>query len=150
MKIGVWELLVVFVVALVVIGPDKLPEYAKKLGEALRQFRKYSSLPVIVNPNAGLPEVRDGKTVYNVDADSFAEYMKEIALSGGTILGGCCGTTPEFIRRTIEKTDGLPYSLPEKKELTTISRTASIGISGTSTRDVPSPASTRQLICSLI
>ena len=43
MKIGVWELLVVFVVALVVIGPDKLPEYAKKLGEALRQFRKYSS-----------------------------------------------------------------------------------------------------------
>ena len=96
------------------LGPDMM---LKIIGE----FKKYSSVPVIVNPNAGLPEVRDGKTVYNVDADSFAEYMKEIALSGGTILGGCCGTTPEFIRRTIEKTDGLPYSLPEKKELTTIS-----------------------------
>ena len=43
MKIGVWELVVVFIVALLVIGPDKLPEYAKKLGEALRQFKKYSS-----------------------------------------------------------------------------------------------------------
>lgn len=43
MKIGVWELVVVFIVALLVIGPDKLPEYARKLGEALRQFKKYSS-----------------------------------------------------------------------------------------------------------
>jgi len=43
MKIGVWELVVVFIVALLVIGPDKLPEYAKKLGEALAQFKKYSS-----------------------------------------------------------------------------------------------------------
>ena len=43
MKIGVQELIIVFVVALIVIGPDKLPAYAKKLGEALRQFKKYSS-----------------------------------------------------------------------------------------------------------
>ncbi len=43
MKIGMMELLVIFIVALVVIGPDKLPEYARKLGEALRQFKKYSS-----------------------------------------------------------------------------------------------------------
>ena len=43
MKIGVWELVVVFIVALIVIGPDKFPEYARKLGEALRQFKKYSS-----------------------------------------------------------------------------------------------------------
>ena len=43
MKIGLMELLVIFIVALVVIGPDKLPAYARKLGEALRQFKKYSS-----------------------------------------------------------------------------------------------------------
>ncbi len=43
MKIGVQELIIVFIVALIVIGPDKLPAYARKLGEALRQFKKYSS-----------------------------------------------------------------------------------------------------------
>ena len=43
MKIGVWELMLVFVVALLVIGPDKLPEYARKFGEALKEFKKYSS-----------------------------------------------------------------------------------------------------------
>lgn len=64
---------------------------------------KEASIPVIVNPNAGLPRSENGKTVYDVDADEFSDIMVEIAESGARILGGCCGTTPEFIRKTIEK-----------------------------------------------
>ena len=96
------------------LGPDIM------LG-IIEQFKQYSSLPVIVNPNAGLPEIRDGETVYNIGSDDFAAYMAELAKGGATILGGCCGTTPEFIRKTIEATSNLPYELPDKKHLTCVS-----------------------------
>ncbi len=96
------------------IGPDAM------LG-LTELFARYSSLPIIVNPNAGLPEIRDGETVYNIDAADFSGYMREIALRGGNILGGCCGTDPEFIRMTIEKVSDVPYSPPEKKNFTCVS-----------------------------
>ncbi|MBQ3969403.1 MAG: homocysteine S-methyltransferase family protein [Clostridia bacterium] len=80
-----------------------------------------SSIPVIVNPNAGLPKSVGGKTVYDVDAEMFSDYMAEIVREGATIIGGCCGTTPEFIKKTIEKTKGLPFRLPEKKNNTVVS-----------------------------
>ena len=96
------------------LGPDIM---LKIIGE----FRKYSSLPVIVNPNAGLPEVREGKTVYNIGAEEFSDYMLKIANEGGTILGGCCGTTPEFIRKTVEKTKDISYCLPTEKNYTCVS-----------------------------
>ena len=96
------------------LGPDIM---LKIIGE----FEKYSSLPVIVNPNAGLPEVHDGKTVYNIGADEFSDYMVKIAQGGGIILGGCCGTTPDFIKKTIEKTKALPYKIPHKKDYTCVS-----------------------------
>ena len=96
------------------LGPDIMLNI---IGE----FAKYSSVPVIVNPNAGLPEVRDGQTVYNIGEDDFSDYMVKLAESGASILGGCCGTTPEFIRKTIEKTKDLPYSYPEEKDFTLVS-----------------------------
>ena len=96
------------------LGPDMMLDI-------MEQFGKYSSLPVIVNPNAGLPEVRDGETVYNIGADEFSDYMVQLTQRGATILGGCCGTTPEFITKTIEKTRSLPYSVPEKKVFTVVS-----------------------------
>ncbi len=96
------------------LGPDKMLEI-------IGQFRKYCSLPVIVNPNAGLPEVRDGKTVFTIDADEFSDYMVKLAQDGAAILGGCCGTTPEFISSVVKKTRGLPYELPDKKEFTSVS-----------------------------
>lgn len=96
------------------LGPDIM------LG-IIGQFREYSSLPIIVNPNAGLPEIRDGETVYNIDEDDFAGYMAKLAEGGATVLGGCCGTTPDFIRKTIAATKDLPYSLPEKKHITSVS-----------------------------
>ncbi len=95
-------------------GPDKMLEI---IGE----FKKYSSLPIIVKPNAGLPKVVDGETVFDINPEMFSEYMIKIAEQGGALLGGCCGTTPEHIKKMIEKVSGLPYSLPEKKNITMVS-----------------------------
>ncbi len=87
----------------------------------LPQFTENCSLPIIVSPNAGLPTVRDGKTVYTVDPDEFSNLMVKIAKGGATVLGGCCGTTPEYIKKTVEATKDLPYALPKKKKSTRIS-----------------------------
>ena len=72
-------------------GPDKMLPVIKTLAEG-------TDLPIWAKPNAGQPEVKDGKTVYNVDVLEFIEYMKQIVDAGATLLGGCCGTTPEYIK----------------------------------------------------
>ena len=96
------------------LGPDKMLSI-------MDSFRQYASVPVIVNPNAGLPVVEDGRTVYTIDAEAFSDYMVQLAEKGAAILGGCCGTTPEFIARTIEKTRDLPYTCCTEKNLTMVS-----------------------------
>lgn len=93
------------------LGPHKMKDIVKVYAE-------YSSLPIIVNPNAGMPKSVDGKTVFDVDAEEFSSVMVEIANEGGCILGGCCGTTYDYIRKTKEKTIALPYKAPEKKNHT--------------------------------
>ena len=68
---------------------------------AVERLCKAASIPVIINPNAGLPKVIDGKTVFDVKAGDFVKAMKKIAAlpsSAYKILGGCCGTNPEYIR----------------------------------------------------
>lgn len=72
-------------------GPDKTSEVVKQLYEC-------ASVPIIANPNAGLPTVENGVTRYDVTHCEFALQMKNIALSGARGLGGCCGTTPEYIK----------------------------------------------------
>ena len=69
----------------------------------IRRLCECSHLPVIVNPNAGLPRTENGQTVFDVEPEEFASCMEEIADMGVSVLGGCCGTTPEHIRRLIEK-----------------------------------------------
>ena len=81
----------------------------------VRTLLQYASVPVIVNPNAGLPVVRDGVTAYDVDADAFADTMAQMAQMGVSILGGCCGTTPDYIRKTKERTNGIPFTTPTPK-----------------------------------
>ena len=68
----------------------------------LADIMKAASVPVIVNPNAGLPRSEGGKTVYDIDADEFARTMREIVEMGACVVGGCCGTTPEHIKKTME------------------------------------------------
>ncbi len=71
---------------------------AKEMLPLVRKVAEYASCPVIVQPNAGLPKVKDGMTVYECDPASFGEAMREMAKMGVSILGGCCGTTPDHIR----------------------------------------------------
>ncbi len=69
-----------------------------------------SSLPVIMNPNAGLPRTENGRTVYDIDPDTFADVLADMIRAGIRVAGGCCGTSPEFIRRVVLR--GRPLSAP--------------------------------------
>lgn len=72
-------------------GPDKMKEHVQAMYEA-------AYVPVFVKPNAGMPKLVDGKTVYDMQPEEFASAVKELAGCGARIFGGCCGTTPEHIR----------------------------------------------------
>ena len=87
----------------------------------LADIMKAASVPVIVNPNAGLPRSEGGRTFYDIDADEFAGTMREIVEMGACVVGGCCGTTPEHIRKTIALCKDQPARMPEKKNRTVIS-----------------------------
>ena len=77
------------------LGPLEMKPTVERLCRA-------ASVPVLVKPNAGLPKVVDGQTVFDVEASDFVEAMKELAVFGPMIMGGCCGTTPEYIRGIAE------------------------------------------------
>ena len=77
-------------------GPDKMLE-------VIRSMAAVTTIPIIAKPNAGLPSLdENGNTVYNMDAESFGECMKALVEAGASIVGGCCGTTPDHIRMTRE------------------------------------------------
>lgn len=89
-------------------GPDKMCE-------VIRTMRKVTELPLIAKPNAGLPSLdEEGMTVYDMDSDTFAEEMIQVVESGASILGGCCGTTPEYIEKMVARTSHLKV---EKRSL---------------------------------
>ncbi len=72
------------------LGPDQIEPFVKEMME-------FSTVPLVVQPNAGLPDVVDGETVYNVTPEDFALSVGRMMDMGVTIVGGCCGTTPEHI-----------------------------------------------------
>ena len=92
----------------------------REVAPVVEEILKYSSLPVILKPNAGLPEVKDGKTVYNVTPDEFADEIKKLVDKGVRIVGGCCGTTPEYISAVVNYGLKTPQ-YPEKKAHTLVS-----------------------------
>ena len=96
------------------LGPDKM-------AELLPVFLKAASVPVIVNPNAGLPSVLDGVTTFDCSAEKYTEIMVKMAESGAHILGGCCGTTPEYISSLVKATKGIVYSPSLEKNVTRVS-----------------------------
>ena len=88
-------------------GPDKMLKLIQDIAGAV-------SVPVIAKPNAGMPGLNgEGETVYDMDAHTFGMHMKELAASGACILGGCCGTTPEYIKELADQTKDM---LPVKKQ----------------------------------
>lgn len=72
-----------------------------------------ATIPVIVSPNAGLPHIAGGKTAYDIDAEAFSDYMVQFADMGVRIIGGCCGTLPEYIEKTVAKTRNIPAVPPK-------------------------------------
>ncbi len=95
-------------------GPDMMLPIAKKL-------LSVSSKPIVMNPNAGLPAVVNGKTVYSTSPAEFAKYIKEMAEMGVTLLGGCCGTTPEHIKEAVKAVNGVIFKYPTEKNITVVS-----------------------------
>lgn len=74
------------------VGPDQLVS-------VVRSIKENVSIPVIAKPNAGMPTIDDrGNAVYSMNPEDFASYMKILIENGASVVGGCCGTTPAFIR----------------------------------------------------
>ena len=96
------------------LGPRQLRGVAEKL-------LKYASVPVILKPNAGLPKTVEQKTVFDITADEFSEEVAQIIKLGVRVVGGCCGTTPEYIEALYKKTfDFAPVPI-ENKNITMVS-----------------------------
>ena len=78
-------------------GPDQLLAVVKNI-------RSRVNIPVVIKPNAGMPVIDEkGNPVYSMDAEEFAKNMKNLVEAGANIVGGCCGTTPEFIEKLAEE-----------------------------------------------
>ena len=87
----------------------------------LEQIMKYSSVPVIVKPNAGLPKQKDGETYYDVSPEEFASVMRHVVDLGAVVIGGCCGTTPAHIAEMVKQCKDIPVKPIEKKSYTVVS-----------------------------
>lgn len=72
----------------------------------LEDILKYATFPVMIQPNAGLPVIKEGKTVYSITEDQFVEAAAEFLEAGISILGGCCGTTPSYIGKLKQLVQG--------------------------------------------
>ena len=81
------------------LGPDLV-------ARLMPRARAVTGLPLIANPNAGLPVEKEGKTVFTTGPEEFAEYMLDVYREGGAVLGGCCGTDPDYIRLLAARTQG--------------------------------------------
>ncbi len=104
------------------LGPDSM----LKLMSA---FAENASVPVVVNPNAGIPRTENGVTVFDVTPAEFANYMREIVLAGASAVGGCCGTTPEHIRLTAETVkDIVPHPVTDKGKCVVSSATHAVEV----------------------
>lgn len=87
----------------------------KQLRPVVAELLENASVPVVLKPNAGLPRSVDGKTVFDVTAEEFAEEIADLMKGGVRVVGGCCGTTPEYIKALTELTSTLePHPITDK------------------------------------
>ncbi len=96
------------------LGPRQLRGVAEEL-------LKYASVPVILKPNAGLPKSVDGITVFDVTADDFSDEVAKLIKHGVRVVGGCCGTTPEYIEALYQKTSDFTPMPTQNKNITMVS-----------------------------
>lgn len=107
-------------------GPEAMLEPIAKMAE-------YATIPLLAKPNAGMPELIDGQTVFNAEPEEFAEVGKKLVEEGAAIIGGCCGTTPEHIRALKEAVKGIPVKAPlqtKRRMLTSERKSVEITLDG--------------------
>lgn len=92
----------------------------RELQSTVDELLKYSSIPVMVQANAGLPKYRDNTTYYDIDPIEYSREIKIMAEKGVVIFGGCCGTTPEYISSLTNELIGLSPLKVTKKHFTTV------------------------------
>ena len=102
----------------------------KQIESIFDDLAAHTSLPILVQPNAGIPSMLNGETVYDISEDEFALYMEAMCKKGAWLLGGCCGTTPEHTKRMIVKCKHIMPPVVTNKNLTLVSsysKTVQIG-----------------------
>jgi len=93
----------------------------KELMPIIEEFLRYSHIPVIAQPNAGLPRLENGEAVFDTTPKEFAKYVREMVNKGVRVVGGCCGTSPEFIREVRRITTGVKPFIVVNDRITTVS-----------------------------
>ena len=93
----------------------------KQLRGVVEELLDNASVPVILKPNAGLPKSVDGKTVFDITPEEFSNEVAELIEKGVRVAGGCCGTTPEYIKLLTDKTYGFSPVPIEAKDITVVS-----------------------------
>ena len=95
-------------------GPEKILEF-------IAAMKPYATVPLVAKPNAGVPHLEGGKTVFDMDATTFASYGRKLAAVGANIIGGCCGTTPAHIKKLAKATASSKPKLPVRKSISALS-----------------------------
>jgi 5-methyltetrahydrofolate--homocysteine methyltransferase len=104
-------------------GPQNMLEF-------VRAMRPFAKVPLLAKPNAGLPKLIDGETVFDMGLDEFGKYGPLLIEAGVTLLGGCCGTSPSYIASIASNTKGikpLAKAQPIFSAVTSIRKTVQIG-----------------------
>ena len=104
------------------LGPEDLIGVVEKM-------RAHCRCPISCQPNAGLPTLVDGKTIFPLNAEDFAAFVPKLIRAGASYLGGCCGTSPEHIRQSVKVAEGIePPTIVERRALQLTSRTKLVTI----------------------
>lgn len=92
----------------------------KELMPVVEEILRYARVPVMIQPNAGMPRIEGNETVYDITPVQFAQYVKAMAEKGGAVFGGCCGTTPEYIGEVKRILTGALPVMTEPERLTCV------------------------------
>jgi 5-methyltetrahydrofolate--homocysteine methyltransferase len=95
-------------------GPEKMVDF-------IAAMKPYATVPLAAKPNAGVPRLENGKTIFEMDATTFASFGRKFAKAGANMLGGCCGTTPAHIQKLARSTAGSKPKLPLRKSISALS-----------------------------
>ena len=95
-------------------GPEKMLEF-------ISMMKPYATVPLIAKPNAGVPRLENGKTVFDMEAPVFGSFGRKLAEAGANMIGGCCGTTPLHIQELVKAITGSKPKLPVRKSICALS-----------------------------